>query len=239
MHTLFISDLHLDEARPAATELLLRFLGGPARSADGLYILGDLFEYWLGDDCPTPAGIKVAEGLSELKQDGVPVCFLHGNRDFLIGAGYAELAGMELLEEEVVIDLHGRPTLLLHGDTLCTDDVAYQQIRSMLRNPDWQREFLGKTPDERVRMALEARELSADHKSGVSMEIMDVNEAAVIEAFNRHGVNRMIHGHTHRPSVHQYALEDQAAERIVLADWYDSGTALRVDAQGTEVLRLD
>jgi UDP-2,3-diacylglucosamine hydrolase len=238
MASLFISDLHLDDARPQATEAFLGFLRGPASRCEALYILGDLFEYWLGDDAPTPAGVAAARALAELRAAGVPLYFLHGNRDFLIGNRFAEQAGLQLLPEEQVLDLYGRPTLVLHGDTLCTDDVAYQQIRSMLRNPEWQRDFLSKTPDERVRMALEARELSADHKQGVSMEIMDVNQQAVRSAFERHQVLHMIHGHTHRPAVHQHATGHGQAERTVLGDWYDQGSVLEVDAAGSRMLPI-
>lgn len=236
MATLFISDLHLDDARPQATDAFLRFVRGPAAGCEALYILGDLFEYWLGDDAPTPAGVAVAGALAGLGGAGVPVYFLHGNRDFLLGSRFAEQAGLQLLPEEQVVKLYGRPTLLLHGDTLCTDDVAYQQVRNMLRNPDWQRDFLSKTPDERVRMALEARELSADHKQGVSMDIMDVNEGAVRDAFERHSVLHMIHGHTHRPNVHEHTTGNGKAERIVLGDWYDQGSVLEVDADGSRML---
>lgn len=239
MHTLFVSDLHLDEARPEATRQFLEFLQGPARAAQALYILGDLFEYWLGDDAPTPAGRAVAAALGTVAKAGVNCHFLHGNRDFLLGNGFAQAAGLQLLDEELVVDLYGRPTLLLHGDTLCTDDVEYQNIRVLLRNPDWQADFLAKTPEERVRIALEARELSAEHKSGVSMEIMDVNQQAVTDAFNRHGVKHMIHGHTHRPATHQHALDGGTAERIVLADWYENGSVLRVDQSGSATLPLN
>lgn len=238
MASLFISDLHLDDARPQATAAFLRFVSGPAAGCEALYILGDLFEYWLGDDAPTPAGVAVAGALAELSAAGTPVYFLHGNRDFLLGPRFARQAGLQLLPEEQVVDLYGRPTLLLHGDTLCTGDVAYQQVRSMLRNPDWQREFLAKTPDERVRMALEARELSADHKQGVGMDIMDVSKEAVRTAFERHGVRHMIHGHTHRPNVHRHTTGHGEAERIVLGDWYDQGSVLEVDAQGSRMLPI-
>ena len=231
MATLFISDLHLDDRRPDATTAFLAFLERDAPGADALYILGDLFEYWLGDDAPTPVGQAVAPALRHLADSGVPIAFTHGNRDFLLGERYAEAAGMSLLPEEHVVDLYGAPTLLLHGDTLCTDDVEYQRVRQMLRNPDWQAQFLEKTPEERVEVALQAREMSAEHKDGVSMEIMDVNQGAVDEALARHGVRHMIHGHTHRPAVH----EAEHHQRIVLGDWYDQGSVLTVSAEGLEL----
>jgi UDP-2,3-diacylglucosamine hydrolase len=229
--TLFISDLHLDDRRPEATAAFLAFLDRDAAGADALYILGDLFEYWLGDDAPTPVGQAVAPALRALSDSGVHVAFTHGNRDFLLGERYAEAAGMTLLPEEHVVDLYGAPTLLLHGDTLCTDDVQYQQVRKMLRNPEWQAEFLKKTPEERVATALQAREMSAEHQAGVSMEIMDVNAGAVNDALARQGVRHMIHGHTHRPAVH----EANDHQRIVLGDWYDQGSVLTLSAEGLEL----
>lgn len=234
MTTLFISDLHLDDKRPEATECFLAFARNEARGAEALYILGDLFEYWLGDDAPSTTGRAVAAALREVTDAGVPCFFAHGNRDFLLGETFAGEAGFTLLDEETVVDLHGRPTLLLHGDTLCTDDVAYQQVRVMLRDPAWQAQFLQKTSEERVQVALEARELSAEYKEGVAMEIMDVNADAVHAAFGRHGVDRMIHGHTHRPGIHQHALDHGGGkgERIVLGDWYEQGSLLSVDEHG-------
>ena len=235
MTTLFISDLHLGDARPAATELLMDFLRGEARQADALYILGDLFEYWLGDDAPSQTGLQVADGLSRVSGSGVPCYFMHGNRDFLLAEDYARRAGLELLEEEVVVDLYGQPTLLLHGDSLCTDDVAYQQFRTMVRNPQWQKEFLQRSLQERINLAMDAREKSAEHKQGVSMEIMDANDGAVTSAFERHAVRHMIHGHTHRPAIHNHPLTNGTGERIVLGDWYEQGSVLRVTEHGRDL----
>ena len=235
MTTLFISDLHLDDSRPVATQWLLDFLAHEAVGADALYILGDLFEYWLGDDAPSPTGQRVAEGLSKLSSGGVPCYFMHGNRDFLLGEDYARQAGFELLPEEIVVDLYGLPALLLHGDTLCTDDVAYQQFRRMVRDPQWQADFLQKSPSDRIQFALEAREMSAEHKAGVDMEIMDVNEDAVRAAFERTGVRRLIHGHTHRPSLHEHALPDGTGQRIVLGAWFEQGSVLRITPEGVEL----
>ncbi len=228
MTTFFISDLHLDDRRPAATRAFLQFLESTAAGADALYILGDLFEYWLGDDAPTPVGRTVAPALQALSRSGVPVFFCHGNRDFLLGRDYAQACGMRLLGEEKVVDLYGTPTLLLHGDTLCTDDVGYQQVRKMLRDPAWQAEFLSKTPPERIAVAEKAREMSGEYKQGVSMDIMDVNADAVREALARNGVERMIHGHTHRPAIHDH----EGLERVVLGDWYEQGSVLTVTPDG-------
>lgn len=206
----------------------MEFLQRDAAGAERLYILGDLFEYWLGDDAPTPVGQAVAAALKQLSDSGVEVFFAHGNRDFLLGEDFAAAAGMTLLPEETVVDLYGAPTLLMHGDSLCTDDVVYQEIRKMLRDPAWQKDFLQKSPQERVSWALKAREMSADHKDGVGMDIMDVNQKAVSEAFSRNDVRHMIHGHTHRPAVHEH----DDTQRVVLGDWYEQGSVLKVSADG-------
>jgi len=232
LSTLFVSDLHLDDRRPAATDLFVEYLLTEAAGADAFYILGDLFEYWLGDDAPTPVAATVATALKQLSDSGVPVWFTHGNRDFLLGEQYAEAAGMTLLPEETVVDLYGAPTLLLHGDTLCTDDLSYQRARATFRDPDWQASFLEKTPAERRTFALQARELSAEHQAGASQEIMDVNEQAVRDVLKGYGVRHMIHGHTHRPAVHEPA----GHQRIVLGDWYEQGSVLSVSEEG---YRLD
>jgi len=228
MVTLFISDLHLDDRRPATTELLLHFLRDEAGTADALYILGDLFEYWLGDDVPTQCATQVAHALAKLADKGVPSFFIHGNRDFLLRDAYAEKAGLTILSQEYVADLYGERILLMHGDSLCTDDIPYQQFRSMVRNPAWQDDFLGKAPQERLQVAMQARDASAEHKDAVGIEIMDVNKDEVVAAFERHGVYRMIHGHTHRPATHNLKVQDKPAQRIVLGDWYTQSSVLRV-----------
>lgn len=228
MVTLFISDLHLDDRRPETTELLLQLLREEAGAADALYILGDLFEYWLGDDVPSQCATQVAHALADLSAKGVPTFFIHGNRDFLIRDTYAKQAGLTILPEEYVADLYGEKVLLMHGDSLCTDDIPYQQFRSMVRNPAWQDAFLAKTPQERLQVAMQARDASADHKDTVGMDIMDVNEDEVVAAFERHGVYRMIHGHTHRPATHNLKIQDKPAQRIVLGDWYTQSSILRV-----------
>jgi UDP-2,3-diacylglucosamine hydrolase len=197
-----------------------------------------LFEFWLGDDVPSKCSVDVASALSRLTASGVPCFFMHGNRDFLLQGGYATLAGMELLPEEHVVDLYGERVLLMHGDSLCTDDVAYQQFRTMVRNPDWQQGFLAKTPQERLQIALQARDASAEHKGNVGMDIMDVNAGQVDSAFERHDVLRMIHGHTHRPATHDLVINGQSAQRIVLGDWYTQGSVLRVSPGSYELSAL-
>jgi len=239
MTTLFISDLHLDVERPAITRLFGDFVDGDAREADALYILGDLFEAWVGDDDPSEVGAFVAGRLRALADSGVPVFFMHGNRDFLLGADYAERAGMTLLPDPVVVRLHGTPTLLTHGDLLCTDDAAYQQFRAQTRDPAWQRHFLAQPLDARLAFARQARAASQAHQSGLRAEgrmetITDVAPATVADTFARHGVDRIIHGHTHRPAVH----EDGGRTRIVLGDWYEQGSLLRVDEDGARLETL-
>lgn len=239
MATLFISDLHLEDKRPEITAILLAFLRDTARGSDALYILGDLFEFWIGDDVLTDTARRVAVELEALSRSGVPVSFLHGNRDFLVGEVYANAAGMQLLPESLVVDLYGRPTLLLHGDTLCTDDVEYQAFRQQVRNPAFQTMFLTQTVDQRLAMAASARDASKQHTGKADMAIMDVSPAAVQKTFEQSATRHMIHGHTHRPAVHEHALSDGSrAERIVLADWYQSGSYLAVTRNGTESLPL-
>jgi len=239
MPTLFISDLHLEDGRPEAFAWLQAFLNGPAQQADALYVLGDLFEYWIGDDALSGTAVELATEMSRLAAGGVPCYFIHGNRDFLLGESYARRAGLRLLPEAFVADLYGLHTVLLHGDTLCTDDVEYQAFRNTSRDPDWQAAVLGRPAEERLRMAREARDASVRHTGSLSMEIMDVNEAAVVDAFRTHGVLRMIHGHTHRPAVHRHALGDgTVGERIVLADWYRKGSYLEVSPDGARSIDL-
>ena len=226
MSTLFISDLHLDAARPHIVELFTRFVAGDARQAEALYILGDLFESWIGDDDDSPLALQVAQSLYALKQSGIPVFFMHGNRDFLLGQNYAHRAGMTLLDDPTVVEFNGERTLLMHGDTLCTDDGAYQEFRAVVRNPDWQRQFRARSLSERHAFAAQARAESVKHTAGAKPEIMDVNQAAVLAAMRKHGVRTLIHGHTHRPATHCFEFDGHRAERIVLGDWYEQSSVL-------------
>ena len=240
MATLFVSDLHLDPERPEITGLFGRFLDGEARDADALYILGDLFEAWVGDDDPSPAGAFVADRLRALVDSGVPVFFIRGNRDFLLGEEYARRAGMTILADPAVVMLHGEPTLVLHGDLLCTDDSAYQQFRAQTRDPRWQEPFLSQPLAARLAFAEQARAASKARygelvASGQSETITDVAPETVREWFKRYGVRRMIHGHTHRPAIHD---EGDGNTRIVLGDWYEQGSVLRVDANGARLESL-
>ena len=243
MPTLFISDLHLDDARPQVTALFSRFVEGEARGADALYILGDLFEAWIGDDDPSDTGRIVAEALRGLSDSGVPVYFMHGNRDFLVGADYAARAGMALLHDPSVVVLHGRPVLLMHGDTLCTDDTAYQQFRAQSRDPRWQAQFLSGPLAARQAFAEQARAASRAHQAGLreagAMDaITDVAPRTVEATFRQFGIDTLVHGHTHRPAVHALDVDGRACTRTVLGDWHEQGSVLRVDAAGAALSTL-
>ena len=181
------------------------------------------------------AAITGLKALSEV----VPLYIMYGNRDFLMREGFEAMTGGKLLDEETVIDLYGCPTLLMHGDTLCTDDIAYQEFRTMVRNPQWQAELLNKTPAERLELAQKLRQISKTEMQGKEAGIMDVNQAAVEQAMQTHHVQQLIHGHTHRPAVHEFQLEDQAAKRIVLADWYQTGGVLVCEADGCRLEAVD
>ena len=235
MSTLFVSDLHLDPARPEITALFLRFLQREAASADALYILGDLFEAWVGDDDPSSTGQQVADGLRRLADAGVPVYFVHGNRDFLVGQDYAGRAGMRILPDPAVVSLYGEPVLLMHGDLLCTDDHAYQAFRAQTRDPHWQAKFLAQPLAARQAFAAQARQASMsrqkemiDGDRACFETVTDVNPQAVEATLARYGVATLVHGHTHRPAVHAVRIGDREGRRIVLGDWYEHGSVLRV-----------
>lgn len=229
MTTLFISDLHLHPSRPRITQLLLDFLRKEARTAEALYILGDFFDTWIGDDDPDPHHAHVLSGVRALTDSGVPVFFMHGNRDFLIGEGFAREAGCTLLPDPTPVNLYATPTLLMHGDTLCTDDAEYQEFRSMVRDPAWQKSFLAKPLAERGVFSAQARATSKTRTASKPEYIMDVNQEAVERVMVAHGVTRLIHGHTHRPAVHEFRCNGVEATRIVLGDWYEQGSILRVN----------
>ena len=229
MAALFISDLHLSEERPAANEQFIDFLESRARRADALYILGDLFEYWIGDDdLEEPFNAVMAGLLRGVTRQGVPAYVMHGNRDFLLGERFCAATGAELLADPTVHDIAGVKTLLVHGDTLCTDDEDYQGWRRTARSSVWQRDFLAKSRNERRSMVLGLREKSKAVVQAKPAEIMDVTPAAVVEAMRRHGVTRLVHGHTHRPGHHALTLDGRPVERWVLPDWYGAGGYLEI-----------
>ncbi|MCK7593348.1 UDP-2,3-diacylglucosamine diphosphatase [Pseudomarimonas salicorniae] len=228
----FISDLHLREAGEALTRILLSYLNGPARDLPRLYILGDLFEAWVGDDDDGALPAQVAEALSRLSAAGTAVHFQHGNRDFLLGADYARRAGMRLLPDPCVVDLGGQAVLLSHGDRYCTDDEPYQAFRRQVRDPAWQQGFLSRPLAERQAFAARARAESAAHQKSQSMELGDVNRDSVEAELALFGVDRLIHGHTHRPDQHNHEVGGRRRERWVLADWRTAGEVLLIGADG-------
>ena len=238
MPTLFISDLHLDGQRPAIVELFSHFLQQQATQADALYILGDLFEAWIGDDDDSELAQHVAQSLSKLNQDAVPVYFIHGNRDFLLGQDYAVACQMQLLNEAVVIDLYGQPTLVMHGDTLCTDDVEYQVFRTQARSAAWQQHMLALSLEQRREQARQLRQQSQQATRLKAEDITDVNQAAVEQAMREQRVQHLIHGHTHRPAQHDFQLDGKAAQRIVLGEWYEQGSVLVCDEHGCRLQGL-
>jgi len=245
MTTLFISDLHLDASRPAITGLFLAFLREEALHADALYILGDLFEAWIGDDTPSTAADEVALALHAVHAAGVPVYFIRGNRDFLVGEHYAHRAGMHILPDPSVIDLYGTPVLLQHGDLLCTDDLPYQQFRAQTRDPAFQAQFLAQPLAARIAFAQKAREASQSRQVAMKGDdaaqfetVTDVAPAEVAATFARYGVRTMIHGHTHRPALHTLEVEGRPCRRVVLGDWYTQGSVLRVTPDGMQLQSL-
>jgi UDP-2,3-diacylglucosamine hydrolase len=241
MPDILISDLHLRPERPDLTAAFFGFLEGPARKAQALYILGDLFEYWAGDDCLASDAFSagVARALSELVAGGVPVYLMVGNRDFLLGPAFAHASGATLLPDPTLTELSGVPTLLLHGDSLCTDDAAYQAFRHLSRSPEWQAEFLSHPLAERLAIAEAYRRQSEAAKAGKTAEIMDVNPEAVAAALRTHGYPRLIHGHTHRPARHEQAVDGRNCERWVLPDWRDRAVWLECDTGGCLNRRLE
>ncbi len=235
MTTLFISDLHLHAGRPDITGQFLDFLREEAPAAEALYILGDLFEAWIGDDDPDPHHRAVVQALRTVVRGGVPGYFMRGNRDFLIGDRFAAETGFTILEDPDIRDIHGTRVLISHGDAYCTDDTEYQAFRQQVRQPAWQAQFLAMPIEQRLEMAGRARAESRASTAQKAGEIMDVNQQAVELAMREAGVDHLLHGHTHRPGVHEFSLDGRTATRIVLGDWYEQGSVLRWDEQGFEL----
>jgi UDP-2,3-diacylglucosamine hydrolase len=237
--TAFVSDLHLVTTRPPATRAFFAFLENIAPQADALYILGDLFEYWAGDDdLADPFNRDVARALKAVSAGGVPVSVIRGNRDFLLLKGFAAAAGVNLVQDPAVVDLYGTPTLLMHGDLLCTQDWRYQMFRKVVRDPRVQRWFMRLPLEKRKGVFGGARRVSEGEKQAKKPDVMDVTPAAVAEAFRTHGCARLIHGHTHRPARHEHAVDGRVCERWVLSDWYERGQYLRVTPAGCESVDL-
>ena len=239
MPSLFVSDLHLTEERPEANERFISFVEGKARDAEALYILGDFFEYWVGDDdLGDPFNAVIAGLLANLTRSGVRLYFLHGNRDFLIGERFCAATGARALPDPSVHEVEGVKTLLVHGDTLCTDDLEYQAWRRRARDPAFQAEFLAKPLAERRQAVLEMRAKSRLVVQGKTPQIMDVNEDAVREAMRSHAVRRLMHGHTHRPGRHVLEVDGERCERWVLPDWYGRGGYIEVNRRGPRLMRF-
>lgn len=236
MTRLFVSDVHLDAGSPEAIEQFLSFLRTHAAEAQALYILGDLFETWVGDDDEDPAKERVRAGLHALTATGVGCFLLHGNRDFLLGEKFCRRTGARLLSDPIIAELDGEGVLLTHGDALCTDDHSYQELRSIVRRADYQRRFLALPLADRELLATQARAGSRQHISRTGPYITDVNAEAVASAFRATGVRRIIHGHTHRPGVHDTTVDGAPAQRIVLGAWYEQGSYL-AGANGRYELR--
>ncbi|MDP2153613.1 MAG: UDP-2,3-diacylglucosamine diphosphatase [Methylotenera sp.] len=239
--TIFISDLHLCASRPHITEAFLKFLANQAKSARALYILGDLFEYWAGDDDIEDAFNKqIIQGFKALVASGVPIYLMHGNRDFLITDDFCKVAGIHLISDPTLINLYGSTALLSHGDELCTDDVAYQQFRLQVRNKQWQSEFLNQPLQARKNQIEAIRLRSEQEKSSKSAQIMDVNQDAVVSLLKSHHYpDMLIHGHTHRPNQHQVSVDGKLITRWVLGDWYEQGSYLICDASGCRNVNLN
>lgn len=236
--TYFIADLHLSESRPDISAAFYQFLDSHIvnQDVDALYILGDFFEVWVGDDYETPLSKEVATRLKYISDNGTPVFFIHGNRDFIIRDKYAKQAGMTLLPEQTVIDLYGTPTVILHGDEMCTQDVEYQKFRKKARGWWWPRLMLALPLWYRRSVAKKAREKSKQNQAGKSLEILDVTQEAVLSVFAQHQVTNMIHGHTHRPDVHHYNEHGAVLTRTVLGDWYTQGSYLVVTPKSQKLI---
>ena len=239
MTTLFISDLHLEADRPDIADQFLRFMETDALHADALYILGDLFESWVGDDDPNEHYAWIKQALKKLTRKNVRVFFMHGNRDFMIGERFAEETGVRILSDPEVIDLHGDRVLISHGDAYCTDDHEYQAVRKMTRDPAWQAMMLQKSLEERLAFAAQARQASMARGGAIDEEITDVNQGAIEEALRQAGVVIMLHGHTHRPAVHEFSLDGEPAKRIVLGDWYEQGSVVKWDEAGPVLVEME
>ena len=228
MTILFISDLHLHESRPEVTQAFYRFLKEQAQGTEALYILGDFFDAWVGDDDDSPLCGEVAQKLNALSANGTKIYLMHGNRDFLIGNEFAASAGAELIHDPSIIDLYGRPALLMHGDSLCTEDKEYLVFRQQVRSSAWQQQVLSRSLAERRALAAQIRETSQSMNSLKAEDIMDVTPAEVVRVMKEAEVNYLIHGHTHRPARHSIDIDGVHSERIVLGDWHHSAWCLSV-----------
>ncbi|MEH6581658.1 MAG: UDP-2,3-diacylglucosamine diphosphatase [Halioglobus sp.] len=233
-YSVFISDLHLDSSRPDISRALAVFLD-QNRAADSLYILGDIFEAWLGDDDDSPLAREIAELLKSFSSGGCALYLMQGNRDFLLGRDFCQSVGAHLLSDPTVIDLYGEPTLLMHGDSLCTEDSEYQAFRKIARDPQWQAEMLNQSLEERRALAKQLRAMSKDSNSNKAEDIMDVAQDEVSKQMQLHQTRQLVHGHTHRPARH----ESDSGTRWVLGDWDTKGWAIKADTDGLKLYNFD
>ncbi len=238
MTTLFISDLHIDSRCPEITGQFLTFLSREARDAEALYILGDLFESWVGDDAADTDQQAAIAGIKALTGSGIPCFVMHGNRDFLLGGRFCALSGARLLPDPLLVTLYGEPVLVMHGDALCTDDRPYQRLRATVRDAGWQQRFLRLSVGARRALAGAARVGSRAHTAGLEYAISDVNPGSVALALRDAGVATLLHGHTHRPAIHPLVVDGRACTRIVLGDWHSRGSVLRWNRTGPELATL-
>jgi UDP-2,3-diacylglucosamine hydrolase len=238
MAILFISDLHIDAQRPEITRQFVDFLRNQAPGADALYILGDLFESWVGDDAPDLDQQQAIEAIRSLTAGGVPCFVMHGNRDFLLGKEFCAQSGAQLLPDPLIITLYGEPVLVMHGDALCSDDRPYQRLRATVRDADWQRRFLALSVAQRRALAGAARAGSRAHTAAIEYAIADVNATSLALALQAAGASTLLHGHTHRPGFYPFEIDGRPCMRIVLGDWYSQGSVLRWDAGGPELRSL-
>lgn len=238
MTTLLISDLHLHAGAPEIADGFLEYLDRQARHADALYVLGDFFEAWIGDDYQGAFETRIIEALAQLTKGGTRLYFMHGNRDFLIGEGFAQATSATLLPDPSVVELNGKRVLLMHGDSLCTRDEAYMKFRAMARDPQWQAQILALPVEQRLELAKNLRSQSGEASSNKAEDIMDVTPSEVTKAMAKHGVLTLIHGHTHRPAVHDLQVNGQSATRLVLGDWRpNQGWEIRVEGDNDPELR--
>lgn len=235
MSILFVADIHLGSEHPDISHRFHEFLHQVPPGVEALYILGDLFEVWIGDDAVQEEHQTALATLRELTNNGLPVYVMHGNRDFLLGKQFEEATGCQLINEPIILDLYGTPTLLMHGDTLCTDDTSYQEFRKKVRAPEWQNEFLSSSVEERRDYANKVREESRKKGKKTAASIMDANQQAVVDTMKQHNIRQLIHGHTHRPAIHELEIDGETAQRIVLGDWYTQNSWLMCDETGCDL----
>ena len=235
----FISDLHISETQPEIANQFIDFLENQAQNSDALYILGDLFEYWIGDDDPNPYYEKIVSSLYDFTASGIPTYFIHGNRDFLIGEIFAKKTGVKILKDPSIIKINGEKIMISHGDIFCTDDYEYQNTRKITRNPEWQKQMLEKTIIERKKFAQISREKSRDHTKFLDETITDVNQDEIRKAFETCNVTKLIHGHTHKPAIHDMLINNISHQRFVLGDWYEQGSILNWNKSGPKLITLN